>query len=90
VIAPILGGHTSEEGLTSTDVNIEMSIDSEDIAQATITYTTNENGVEVTKEERFEGTQAEVEEQLEAFEKTTTNAEGEVEKVITKMDVTKQ
>ena len=93
VIAPILGGHTSDEGLTLTqDVNIEMTLDAEDIAQATITYSTVENGVEVTKEKIFNGTQAEVEAQLEAFEKTTSATEGEVkvEKVIKKMEVTKQ
>ena len=80
VIAPILGGHTSDEGLTLTeDVNIEMTLDSEDLAQATITYTTVENGVEVTKEEVFNGTKAEVESQIEAFENSTkANTETEV------------
>ncbi len=91
VIAPILGGHAEETVLTSTDVEVETVIgSSRDLAQATITYTTVENGTEVTKEEIFKGTKAEVEAHLEAFEKTTTNVEGEVEKVITKMDVTKQ
>jgi K(+)-stimulated pyrophosphate-energized sodium pump len=71
VIAPILGGHTSEEGVTLTeDIQIEKTIESKDVAQATITYTVSENGVEVTKEKIFNGTETEVETQLTAFEKT--------------------
>uniref|UniRef100_UPI003518DF26 sodium-translocating pyrophosphatase n=1 Tax=uncultured Winogradskyella sp. TaxID=395353 RepID=UPI003518DF26 len=58
VIAPILGGH-SETGLAATetkDLNIEMSINSDDLATATIEYKIIENGVEVLKTETFEGT----------------------------------
>jgi len=90
VIAPILGGHATEEGLTNVQVETEMTIDAKDLAEAVITYTTLENGVEVTKEETFSGTEIEVEAQLKDFEKSRTNAEGEVEKVITKMDVIKK
>ncbi|WP_323788430.1 sodium-translocating pyrophosphatase [Psychroserpens sp.] len=94
VIAPILGGHSTETVLTGNEMEIEQTIDSsKDLAQATITYTTVENGVEVTKKETFEGTQAEVDAQLDAFEKTTAktdNVKVEVEKVIKKMEVTKQ
>ena len=89
VIAPILGGHASDEGVTLTeDINIEMNIDSKDIAQATITYTTVENGVEVTKEEIFNGTETEVESKIRAFEETVKGTESK--KVIKTIDVIKQ
>ena len=91
VIAPILGGHGEETELTNVEVEVETVIgSSRDIAQATITYTTFENGQEVTKEETFSGTTEEVETQLEVFESSATNAEGEVTKVITKRDVIKK
>ena len=89
VIAPILGGHTSEDGVTMIeDINVEMTFDSNDLAQATITYTTVENGVEVSKEEIFNGTEIEVEAKLRAFEKSIKDNEGK--NVIKKMKVTKQ
>ena len=88
VIAPILGGHSTEDGLSMIDdVNIEVSYDSNDLAEATITYTVIENGVEVTKEETIKGTEAEVEAKLEAFEKKASNVKVEVEKVIEKVEV---
>lgn len=91
VIAPILGGHTSETALTNTEVEVETVIGtSKDLAQATITYTTVENGEEVTKEETFSGTEAEVDAKLKAFEKTVTTVEGDAKKVITKMEVIKE
>jgi len=91
VIAPILGGHGDKDGLTNAEVEVETVIgSSRDLAEATITYTTVENGEEVTKEETFSGTEAEVETQLEVFESSTTNAEGDVVKVITNMDVIKE
>jgi len=91
VIAPILGGHTSEEGVTMTDdATIEMAIDATtDLAKATINYTSIKEGEKVSEIISFEGTTAEVEKELKAFEATLTNEAGEVEKVITKMDVTK-
>ncbi|MGS2727607.1 sodium-translocating pyrophosphatase [Psychroserpens sp. BH13MA-6] len=92
VIAPILGGHSSETALADDmeEVQVEMTVASKELAQATITYTTIENGEEVTKEEVFEGTEAEVNEQLEAFEKASVNVEGDAKKVIKKMEVTKE
>jgi K(+)-stimulated pyrophosphate-energized sodium pump len=91
VIAPILGGHTTEEGMANNDVEIEMTMESsKNLAQGTITYTTIENGEEVIKEETFSGTEAEIEEKLKAFEKATTKVEGNAKKVITKMEVIKE
>ncbi len=90
VIAPILGGHAEETSMVATeDVNIEMSVESKDMAQATITYTTVENGTEVTKKETFKGTEAEVEKQLKAFENTSKGDNVEVKKVIEKVEVNK-
>jgi len=91
VIAPILGGH-AEEGVTQIDdeVSIEMTVASKDLAKATIDYSTTKDGVKVVETIVFEGTKAEVERELKAFEATLTNEAGEVEKVIEKMDVTKQ
>jgi K(+)-stimulated pyrophosphate-energized sodium pump len=91
VIAPILGGHADKTVLTNTEVEVETVIGtSKDLAQATITYTMVENGEEVTKEASFTGTTSQVETQLEAFEASTENAEGEITKVITKMNVIKE
>ncbi|WP_298755026.1 sodium-translocating pyrophosphatase [uncultured Psychroserpens sp.] len=91
VIAPILGGHTSEEGLANAEIEVERTMDaSHDLAEATITYTTVENGEEVTKEETFSGTEAEVEAKLDAFEKSVETVKGEAKKVIKKMEVIKE
>ena len=90
VIAPILGGHTVEEGLANNETEVEMVVEStKDLAEATITYTTIENGEEVTKEETFSGTEAEVEAKLQAFEKSMETVEGDAKKVIKKMEVIK-
>jgi K(+)-stimulated pyrophosphate-energized sodium pump len=90
VIAPILGGH-AEEGVAQIEdeVSIEMTAASQDLAKATVVYSTLEDGVKVSEIINFEGTKAEVEEKLKAFEATLTNKAGDVEKVIEKMDITK-
>ncbi|MEY8847977.1 sodium-translocating pyrophosphatase [Psychroserpens sp. XS_ASV72] len=90
VIAPILGGHGDEDMMMASeqDVNVEMTVQSDDIAQATVTYTTVENGVEVTKKETFEGTTSEVEAKLEALETKTT--EGDSKKIVKEVKVTKE
>jgi len=91
VIAPILGGH-SETGLAATetkDLNIEMSINSDDLATATIEYKIIENGVEVLKTETFEGTEKAVEEKLKAFEKNLENNKDNLVIEIDKTEVTK-
>ncbi|WP_353779093.1 sodium-translocating pyrophosphatase [Winogradskyella sp. 3972H.M.0a.05] len=90
VIAPILGGHDSETALADENTfEVEMSI-SEDMAQATVVYTTVENGETVTNERVFEGTEAEVEEAIKEFEKSTIGENGEIEKIIEKVEVIKE
>ncbi|MEN8884963.1 MAG: sodium-translocating pyrophosphatase [Winogradskyella sp.] len=91
VIAPILGGHADETGLANTlDVNVNMTVDSKDIAKATVNYTAI-NGNEKTSEVAiFEGTKAEVESELKTFETSLTNASGEVVRVIEKIDIAKE
>ncbi len=92
VIAPILGGHTSESETASIEdeVSIEMTVASKDLAKATVDYSTMKDGVKVSETIIFEGTKAEVEKELNAFEATLTNEAGEVEKVIEKIDITKE
>lgn len=90
VIAPILGGH-AEEGMANVQ---EVTIESEMVVtnnttEATITYAMNVNGEEITKEESFKGTKAEVEAQLLAFEAANKLATGEDVKVIKKMNINK-
>jgi K(+)-stimulated pyrophosphate-energized sodium pump len=91
VIAPILGGHT-EEGVAQVEdeVSIEMTVDSKDLAKATIDYSTMKEGEKVSETIIFEGTKAEVEKELKAFEASLTNEAGEVERVIEKIDITKK
>ena len=89
VIAPILGGHL-EIGVAEQEVQIEMNMESADLAQAVITYSTTENG-EITMEEKtFNGTKAEVKAQLLAFEKTAhVSGENGKKVVIEKIDIKK-
>jgi K(+)-stimulated pyrophosphate-energized sodium pump len=89
VIAPILGGHL-ETGVAGQEVQIEMNVESADLAQAVITYTTTVNGEAITEEKTFKGTQEEVKAQLEAFERKTQVAGNHDKKVvIEKIDITK-
>ncbi|WP_178990155.1 sodium-translocating pyrophosphatase [Winogradskyella schleiferi] len=91
VIAPILGGHTEETGLASIEeeVSIEMTVDSEDMAKATVDYSIMTNGEKVMETIIFEGTKSQVENSLKTFEASLTNEAGDVEKVIEKIDITK-
>ena len=92
VIAPILGGHDDETGLANNEeeVSIEMTVDSKDIAKATVDFSTMKDGEKVFETIVFEGSKAEVEKKLKAFEATLTNEAGDVEKVIEKVDITKE
>ena len=91
VIAPILGGHADEDAMMAVtdNIEVEMTVDSEELAKATVTYSTVENGVEVTKEEIFEGTKSEVKAKLDAFETSIKSDGVEVQKVIEKVDIKK-
>ncbi|APY08825.1 sodium-translocating pyrophosphatase [Winogradskyella sp. J14-2] len=92
VIAPILGGHTSEEGLANNEdeVSIEMTVASKDMAKATVNYSTIKNGEKVSEVITFEGSEAEVKKELDAFEATVKNEAGDIEKVIENINITKE
>ncbi|WP_296382523.1 sodium-translocating pyrophosphatase [Winogradskyella sp.] len=91
VIAPILGGHASETAMANNeeDVSIEMTVESKDVAKATVDYIVMKEDGKVVETIVFEGTMSEVESKLKAFEASLTNEAGEVEKVIEKIDITK-
>lgn len=94
VIAPILGGHTEDEGMAlntqTKEIMVNLDIDNSDEANATVTYTTTVDGISETEEVTFEGTQEEVEEQLKAFENTTMDKKGtKTEVTIEKVDIRK-
>ncbi|WP_400074844.1 sodium-translocating pyrophosphatase [Winogradskyella sp. R77965] len=91
VIAPSIA-IMSETGLATSDqdVSIEMTIDSKDLAIATVDYSTTKNGEKVIETVVFEGTKEDVEKKLNAFEASLTNEAGEVEKVIEKVDIKKE
>ena len=91
VIAPILGGHT-EEGMamktSSKEISIDLNVESADLAEATVTYTTLINGESITEEVTYTGTKAEVEAQLVAFENETVEKKGtENELTIEKLEM---
>lgn len=92
VIAPILGGHSSEEGLANNEdeVSIEMTVESKDMAKATVNYSTIKNGEKVFEVITFEGTEAEVKKELKAFEATIKSEAKEVEKIIEEVNITKE
>jgi K(+)-stimulated pyrophosphate-energized sodium pump len=91
VIAPILGGHSSETATASIEdeISIEMTVESKDLAKATVDYSTMVEGEKVSETIIFEGTKADVEKELNAFEATLINEAGKVEKIIEKIDITK-
>ena len=73
VIAPILGGHSSEEAHASQDVNVEVIYtNSADLAEATISQTTVVNGTKVVVEKSITGTEQEIEEAVEGLLNETT------------------
>ena len=90
VIAPILGGHSEETGLTSNDVEVEMKVTENSIAKAVVTYTETVNGETQTKEVIFEGTEEEVQKELESFEKNlASDADSGMTKVIKEVSIKK-
>ena len=92
VIAPILGGHSSDEGLANNEdeVSIEMTVESKDMAKATVNYSTMKDGEKVSEVITFEGTEAEVKKELEAFEATVKSEAKGVEKTIEEVNITKE
>ncbi len=67
VIAPILGNHGASTAVAENNVQVEMTVEN-DVATATVNYTTIENGVEQTNVQTFKGTEAEVKAAIAAFE----------------------
>ncbi len=67
VIAPILGNHCASTAVAETNVQVEMTVEN-DVATATVNYTTIENGVEQTNVQTFKGTEAQVKAAIAAFE----------------------
>ncbi len=67
VIAPILGGHTATDSHASKKIKkeVNLTINSNDLAKAVITTTYTDNGVEKTKKEIIEGSLEEVENKIE-------------------------
>ena len=77
-------------GKQTVETTIKMNVESNDIAEATIVYTTTVNGVSTTEEKIIKGTQAEVKAQLEAFENTTVKSNDDnIEVKIEKVDIRK-
>ncbi len=85
VIAPILGGHTEEEGMAlvgdKKEISIDFNVQSADMAEATVTYSTIVNGKAMTEKVTYNGTRAEVEAQLKAFEDANVQRKGAETKV---------
>ncbi len=90
VIAPILGGHTEEDGLSSANLDDKIEVSSEKYAEAMITYSIISNGKKIIKTENFKGTEAEVSEKMTVFESSLKEDENTVdEKTIEKVEINK-
>ena len=94
VIAPILGGHTDEEGMAlqgnKNEISIDLNVQSADLAEATVTYSTMVNGKAITEKVTYNGTRAEVEAQLKAFEDANVQRNGaKTEVTIEKVEIEK-
>jgi len=84
VIAPILGGHSSEEiheinvntievqsisnEVIEKEITVKMNANDDGITKAVVKTTMTENGKEISTEQVFEGTEAEVKTQIKALE----------------------
>ena len=88
VIAPLLGNGHSVPAENQVNVQVEL-VGGEETVSATITYTQLENGVTTTLVEKFTGSEAEVQEQLKAFEAKVQDSTSGVTIKIEKMEVNK-
>lgn len=86
VIAPLLANGHSAPAENQVNVQVEV-VDGVETVSATITYTQVENGVSSTLVEEFTGTEAEVHEQLKAFEAKVQDSTSGVTIKIEKMEV---
>ncbi|PIB33797.1 sodium-translocating pyrophosphatase [Gaetbulibacter sp. 5U11] len=90
VIAPILGGHADTGVSNIEEINIEKEmVVTDNIAEATITYSVIIDGKEVIKEEKFRGSKEDVDAKLKDFEASNNLATEENKKVIKKINVKK-
>ncbi|KAB1153990.1 sodium-translocating pyrophosphatase [Tenacibaculum aiptasiae] len=87
VIAPILGGHTSDSHATNEikkEIKVEMKSTDGETAVAVVTTSKTENGETISETETIEGTVEEVKQKVE--ETTDKNASVEVKKVIKEVE----
>ncbi|NNG10621.1 MAG: hypothetical protein HKM92_10645, partial [Arenibacter sp.] len=63
-------------------VEVQMQVESTDLAQAVVTYITTINGKATTQERRIKGTAQEVKAQLKAIGDTASKPGDEGEKVV--------
>ena len=93
VIAPILGGHTEEDTSLnegSKEITVDLNLENDDMAEATIIYTTIVNGEEVTEEITYAGTKAQVEAQLIALENAKVKTKGALTEIMIEKDVSRK
>ena len=86
VIAPLLGNGHSVPAENQVNVQVEV-VGGEEAVSATITYTQLVNGVTTKLVEEFTGSEAEVQEQLKAFEAKVQDSTSGVTIKIEKMEV---
>jgi K(+)-stimulated pyrophosphate-energized sodium pump len=94
VIAPILGGHSSDEtqlALNTTqakeisvekEVKVRMEKTGEKAYTAFVTIVTFKNGEELVEEKSFEGTEAEVKAQIEALKEEGVDVKVKTKKIV--------
>ncbi|WP_047419087.1 sodium-translocating pyrophosphatase [Cellulophaga sp. Hel_I_12] len=88
ITAEGMAAYTNEKQTIET--SIQMNVDTNDLAEATVVFTTTTNGKSITEEKIFKGTQEEVKAQLVAFENTTVKGhDADVEVKIEKVDIRK-
>ncbi|QCW98954.1 sodium-translocating pyrophosphatase [Aggregatimonas sangjinii] len=93
VIAPSIA-MTVETGMAATEEvtkTITMNVENDDMAEATINYTTVVNGEKVSEQKTFKGTKDEVEAELKRFGATVEQQKGTATEItIEKMDIKKE
>ena len=92
VVAPILGGHSSEEANTTNEINKEVKVeikgDNNQMAIATITTSKTVDGKTVTETKTIEGTLEEIEKQAkEAGEIVSVEVKKAGDKIEEKVEV---
>ena len=93
VIAPILGGHSTETGMASNDelsLEVKMDMASNDLVKATVNYSTTLDGETISEELTFEGTEKEVKTKIENFEKNLKSKVEDGEKIIEEVKIIKE